>query len=79
MNLWSRIKRRREQLDRWEIKRLLDGVNAVQARTMRQIASGVNREVFQYSPPGWKEFRLGLTDWLWFLRLWIELNVQLMR
>lgn len=79
MNLRSMFRKRRDQLNAWEIRRVLEGVHAVQARTLRQIRAGINQEVLHYEAPGWKEFRLGLIDRVWALRLWIELNVQLMR
>lgn len=78
MNLVAKLKKRHEQLVQWETDRIL-GFKAVQARTMRQIREGINREVAHYAPPGAKEFSLNWTDKVWALRLWIELNVQLMR
>jgi hypothetical protein len=79
MNLWSRIKRRREQLAEWDAQRHMRGILAVPVRTMRQIRNEINREVAEYGPPEWREFQLGVTDRIFALRLWIELNVQLMR
>lgn len=74
-------RKRREQLDQWEIRRRLDGIHAVAARTMRQVRDNMNRErVSNFLPPqDWKEIRLSFLDKVFAVRLWIELNVQLMR
>lgn len=74
-------RKRREQLDQWEIRRRLDGIQAVMGRTMRQIRENANREkVSDFLPPNdWKEIRLSFLDKVFAVRLWIELNVQLMR
>lgn len=74
-------RKRREQLDQWEIRRRLDGIKAVTERTMRQIRENANRErVSSFLPPNdWKEIRLSFMDKVFAVRLWIELNVQLMR
>jgi hypothetical protein len=79
MNLWSRIKRRREQLAEWDTQRHLRGMLAVPERTMQQIRNEINRVVAEYGPPERKEIKLNLADKLFALRLWIELNVTLMR
>lgn len=74
-------RKRREQLDQWEIRRRLDGIKAVTERTMRQIRENANREkVSSFLPPSdWKEIRLSFMDKVFAVKLWIELNVQLMR
>jgi hypothetical protein len=78
MNLVARLKKRREQLAQWDSERIL-GFSRIPARTMLQISRGINREVQHYNPPGLKEFQLNFIDKIWAIRLWIELNVQLMR
>lgn len=74
-------RKRRDQLDQWEIRRRLDGIKAVTERTMRQIRENAHRErVSNFLPPNdWKELTLSFQDKVFAFRLWIELNVQLMR
>lgn len=79
MNLWSRIKKRREQLAEWDAQRHLRGMLAVPVRTVRQIRDETHRVVSEYGPPERREFQLNWADKIFALRLWIELNVHLMR
>lgn len=79
MNLWSRIKKRREQLAEWDAQRHLRGMLAVPSRTMQQIRDEINRQVGEYGPPERKLFQLNWADRIFALRLWIELNMTLMR
>lgn len=75
MSLVGNLRRYRTLRDRFEVERILDGIHAVSARTMREIREERNAIVKDTRPAPLWNLKLGLIDWAWVTGFMFEQRV----